>query len=117
MPEDMSKHITNHMNEYQFMTLRELSKNKAISQRELSRNLGISLGKVNYLINELLKAGYIKAKKFKNSNNKIAYMYILTPKGINTKIKQTQAFLQRKLEEYNRLEKEIASLRQELDET
>lgn len=107
MPEDMD--------EYQFLTLRELSKNEAISQRELSRNLGISLGKVNYLINELLRAGYIKAKKFKNSNNKIAYKYILTPKGITAKINQTQEFLKRKLEEYNRLQKEIEILRQESD--
>lgn len=105
MPEDMD--------EYQFLTLRELSKNEAISQRELSRNLGISLGKVNYLINELLRAGYIKAKKFKNSKNKIAYKYILTPKGIGAKLNQTQEFLKRKLEEYNRLQKEIEILRQE----
>lgn len=105
MPEDMDEH--------QFLTLRELSKNEAISQRQLSRNLSISLGKVNYLINELLRAGYIKVKKFKNSNNKIAYKYILTPKGISAKLHQTQEFLKRKLEEYNRLQKEIEILRQE----
>ena len=101
------------MDESQFKTLRELAKDGTLSQRDLSKKMGISLGKVNYLINELLKKGYIKAKRFKNSRNKIAYMYYLTPKGMSVKIKQTYIFLQRKLEEYERLKHEIEILRQE----
>jgi EPS-associated MarR family transcriptional regulator len=101
------------MDETQFKTLRELAKDGTLSQRDLSRRMGVSLGRANYLVNELVKKGYIKAKRFKNSRNKIGYMYILTPKGVSEKIAQTYRFLQRKLEEYDRLKQEIEMLRQE----
>jgi EPS-associated MarR family transcriptional regulator len=101
------------MDESQFKTLRELAKDGTLSQRDLSKRTGLSLGRVNYLVNALIGKGYIKAQRFKNSRNKIAYMYILTPKGVSEKIKQTYNFLQRKLEEYDRLKKEIETLMQE----
>ena len=101
------------MDESQFKTLRELAKDGTLSQRDLSKRIGLSLGRVNYLVNALIKKGYIKTQRFKNSRNKIGYMYILTPRGISEKIKQTYNFLQRKLEEYDRLKKEIETLRQE----
>ena len=101
------------MDESQFKTLRELAKDGTLSQRDLSRKMGMSLGRVNYLVNELLKKGYIKARRFKNSRNKIAYMYILTPRGVSEKITQTYHFLQRKLDEYDRLKQEIDVLRRE----
>lgn len=103
------------MDELQFRTLRELAKDGTLSQRDLSKRMGLSLGRVNYLVNELLRAGYIKASRFKNSRNKIAYMYILTPKGMSVKLAQTYNFLQRKLDEYHRLKKEIETLRQETE--
>jgi EPS-associated MarR family transcriptional regulator len=104
------------MDESQFNTLRELTIDGTLSQRELSQRMGLSLGKVNYVVNALLKKGYIKAKRFKNSKNKIAYMYIVTPKGISTKFTQTYNFLQRKLDEFERLKSEIEVLRLENEE-
>jgi EPS-associated MarR family transcriptional regulator len=101
------------MDESQFKTLRELAKDGTLSQRDLARRMGMSLGRVNYLVNALLKKGYIKAQRFKNSKKKIAYMYILTPRGASEKITQTYTFLQRKLEEYHSLKIEIEILRQE----
>jgi EPS-associated MarR family transcriptional regulator len=101
------------MDESQFKTLRELAKDGTLSQRDLSKRMGLSLGKVNYLVNALLEKGYIKARRFKNSRNKIGYMYILTPKGISEKVRQTYIFLHRKLEEFDRLKQEIEALRQE----
>jgi EPS-associated MarR family transcriptional regulator len=101
------------MDESQFKTLRELAKDGTLSQRDLAKRMGVSLGRVNYLVNELLKKGFIKAQRFKNSKHKIAYMYILTPKGVSEKVNQTYHFLQRKLDEYHRLKQEIEILRQE----
>lgn len=101
------------MDESQFRTLRELSKDGTLSQRDLSKRMGLSLGRVNYIVNALLKKGYIKVKRFKNSRNKIGYMYIITPMGISTKLMQTYDFLQRKIDEFERLRSEIEELRQE----
>ena len=101
------------MDESQFKTLRELSKDGTLSQRDLSRKMGLSLGRVNYLVNSLLKKGYLKARRFKNSRNKIGYMYIITPKGVSTKMTQTYNFLQRKTEEFEMLKREIEALQQE----
>jgi len=101
------------MNEAQFKTLRELSAEGTISQRDLSKKVGLSLGSVNYIMKELIKSGYVKAQRFKNSHNKAAYIYVLTPEGINARIKQTQYFLQLKMEEYEKLLKEIEELRKE----
>jgi EPS-associated MarR family transcriptional regulator len=104
------------MDETHFNTLRELARDGSLSQRELSRRMGLSLGRVNYVVNALLKKGFIKARRFKNAKNKIAYMYVLTPKGISTKLTHTYGFLQRKLEEFERLKKEIEMLRRETDQ-
>lgn len=95
------------MNESQFKTLRELSSEGAITQRELSRRLGLSLGSINYIIRALMEKGYIKAQRFKNSNNKLGYMYILTPEGMKQKLRQTHIFMKRKLEEYEQLKQEV----------
>ena len=104
------------MDESQFKTLRELAKDSTLSQRDLSKRVGLSVGRVNYLINALLEKGYIKAKRFKNAKNKIGYMYILTPEGVSERIVQTQAFLRKKTEDYKRLRKEIEMLeREQLD--
>lgn len=99
------------MNEAQFKTLRELSGEGEISQRDLSRRIGLSVGSVNFILKELIKKGFVKAQRFKNSNNKAAYIYVLTPQGINERVKQTQYFLQLKMKEYERLQKEIEELR------
>ena len=67
------------MNGHHLKLLKELSKDNKLSHRELSRKLGLSLGSVNYVVSNLVDAGLIRAKRFQNSKNKIAYMYILTP--------------------------------------
>jgi len=102
------------MNEFHFKILKELSENQTLSQRDLSKKLFASLGKVNYILNALIDKGMIKAKKFKNSKNKHAYMYILTPEGIKKKIELTHAFLKRKQEEYDTLKTEIEELNKEI---
>ncbi|MBI5076271.1 MAG: MarR family EPS-associated transcriptional regulator [Nitrospirae bacterium] len=99
------------MDETQFNTLRALAKDSTLSQRDLSQKMGLSLGRVNYIVNALLEKGYIKAERFKNSKNKMAYMYILTPKGVSEKLLQTRAFLARKSMEFEHLKQEIDLLR------
>ncbi|MCX5810086.1 MAG: MarR family EPS-associated transcriptional regulator [Proteobacteria bacterium] len=105
------------MNETEFKALKELSTDGAVSQRDLSKRVGLSLGGVNYIIKELIQKGYIKAQRFKNSNNKAAYIYAVTPQGINARVKQTQYFLQKKIEEYERLKMEIDELTKDNTET
>ncbi len=101
------------MNETEFKTLKELSADSMVSQRDLSKKIGLSLGGVNYIIKELIKKGYVKAQRFKNSNNKAAYVYAVTPKGLSARIQQTQYFLQVKVQEYERLKREIDELKKE----
>ena len=93
--------------------LREIERDPQITQRALARKLEISLGKINYLINELIKKGVIEIKNFKNSKNKLAYMYLLTPQGIKIKLELTQRFFVWKSQEYELLKKELERLQQE----
>ena len=102
--------------ELRYKLLRALEKNPNMSQRAIAKELGISLGKVNFCINALLEVGLIKAKNFKNSQNKIGYAYVLTPQGIEEKSNVTVRFLQRKLEEHAEIEAEINQIRKELSE-
>lgn len=100
--------------EHMLMILREISVNPQTTQRDLSLRLGMSLGKINFLVKALIKEGLIKADNFKNSKNKIGYLYYLTPQGIEEKSSITYRFLKRKLVEYEKLEEEILRLKQEL---
>ena len=95
------------MKESQFNALLEISAENEITQRALSSRLGLSLGSVNYIVKALIQKGYVKASSFKNSNNKIGYIYILTPEGVKEKVCQTEAFMLRKQEEYERLKAAI----------
>jgi len=95
--------------------LKELAKDKTLSQRDLSKKLGLSLGKVNYVLNALIDKGLVKAEKFKNSKNKLAFMYILTPKGIKKKMELTYHFLERKMHEFDNLRIEIEELKKDLE--
>jgi EPS-associated MarR family transcriptional regulator len=99
----------------QLRTLRELAKAGDLSQRELSRKIGLSLGSANYAVNALLKQGYIEVVRFKNSRNRLAYRYVLTPHGLRAKAAGTCVFLRRRIEEYDNLKKEIEALKEELD--
>ncbi|MCG3189258.1 MAG: hypothetical protein LKCHEGNO_01549 [Burkholderiaceae bacterium] len=95
--------------------LRLLAARPELSQRELSRALGISLGKTHYVLHALLDKGLVKARNFKRSDNKMAYAYVLTPAGLRQKLHMTRAFLSRKEAEFEALQRTIIMLRNELD--
>jgi len=97
--------------------LRILETNPQISQRELSEALGVSLGKTNYCLKALLDKGLIKIQNFRNSKNKLAYSYLLTPHGIEQKAHMTLRYLQKKTQEYDLLRLEIVELKREIEET
>ncbi len=101
--------------ETRYRLLKLLGPNPHLSQREVAKELGISLGKVNYCLRALVEKGWIKAANFKNSKNKSAYMYLLTPRGIEAKARVTTQFLHRKVREYEALRTEIEQLRNEAD--
>ena len=103
------------MDENHLKALKELDRNGKISQRELSRKVGLSLGRINFVVNSLIGKGYVKAQRFRNSNNKLAYMYVLTPSGIRKKTETLKAFIVRKTREHERLLQEIEELRREVD--
>ncbi len=96
-----------------FGILRLLSASPSRTQREMARELGMSLGKANYLLNSLLDKGFIKVKNFRNSSNKRGYAYLLTPEGVAAKAELTRRFLARKIEEFDALRLEIEILRGE----
>ena len=99
-----------------YRVLRLIGEQPEISQRELARSLGVSLGKTHYLMKALLEKGLVKADNFRRSDNKLAYAYLLTPKGITAKLELTRAFLRLKEGEYQSALEEIARLRKELQE-
>jgi len=99
--------------EVRYHLLRLLEANPEMSQRAVARELGISLGKVNYCLQALVRKGFVKASNFKNSNNKAAYMYLLTPRGIEQKARLALEFLAIKMREYERLRVEIEEIRSE----
>lgn len=93
--------------------IKELETNPQATQRHLSRKLSISLGKINFFVNALIDKGVIEAKNFKNAKNKLAYMYLLTPKGIKAKFMLTRKFFTWKTQEYNKLRRELSVLKKE----
>jgi EPS-associated MarR family transcriptional regulator len=96
-----------------YKLMRLLETNPQLSQRDVARELGISLGKVNYCLRALVQRGWVKVTNFTNSRNKAAYMYLLTPRGIEAKAKITVRFLQAKMREYEALRVEIEQIRNE----
>lgn len=100
--------------EIHYRLMRALERNPRLSQRELARELGISLGKANYCLKALIEKGLVKARNFSSNPNKMGYAYILTPSGIEEKASITMRFLRRKVDEYERLEREIEHLRREV---
>jgi EPS-associated MarR family transcriptional regulator len=93
--------------------LRKLESNPEFTQRELSRGMGVSLGKVNYCMKKLTEKGWVKLTNFSHNPNKMGYAYLLTPSGIEEKSRLTFSFLKRKLIEYEVLKKEINALQLE----
>jgi len=96
--------------------LRKLESNPHFTQRELSREMGVSLGKVNYCMKKLTEKGWVKLTNFTHNPNKMSYAYLLTPQGIEEKSRLTFSFLKRKIVEYEILKKEINTLKLESEE-
>lgn len=101
--------------ELRYQLLRCLEQNPALTQRELAKELGISLGKANYCIKALIEKGWVKVGNFRHNQNKLGYAYLLTPKGLEEKAVVTLSFLKRKQQEYNALVAELEALHQEVD--
>ena len=94
-----------------FRVMRILQQNPDLTQRELAKKLGISVGGVNYCLRALMEKGMVKMKNFATSKNKFGYVYVLTPTGMAEKAAITQRFLQRKMDEYVALKAEIEDLK------
>lgn len=99
--------------EIRYRMLKALDGNPQLSQRDLAKILGISLGKANYCLRALITRGWVKARNFQKSDNKRAYAYLLTPRGIEAKARVTLQFLRYKLREYEMVRSEIKELKQE----
>lgn len=97
---------------YQLLSL--LEDNPELSQRDLAGKLGMSLGKTNYCVRALIDKGWVRIRNFRNSRNKSAYLYKLTPAGVKEKVRVTRRFLALKLEEHAELTFQIEQLRHEL---
>ena len=100
--------------EIHYRILRLLEAQPDISQRQIAKALGVSLGKTNYCVQALLHKGWIKAENFKNSRNMIRYAYLLTPEGIERKTTIAVRFLKRKTAEFEAIKREVEQLRQEV---
>lgn len=99
--------------EYRYKILKRLASEPEISQRELAKDLGISLGKMNYCLKALIERGWVKANNFRNNQNKKAYIYLLTPRGVEEKSRITVQFLKSKIAEYEILKEDLENLQRE----
>ena len=95
--------------------LRLLDADPSLTQRGLSRALGLSLGKTHYVLHALLDKGLVKIGNFRRSDRKLAYAYVLTPAGLREKLRLTRTFLSRKESEFLQLQTVIAELRADLE--
>ena len=98
----------------QLHILKIVEEQPEISQRQLAERLGVSLGKINYLLRALLDKGHIKAGNFLRAEDKLKYAYLLTPEGMSAKLQLTRSYLARKEQEYLAMKAEIESMRDEL---
>ena len=103
-----------HKSDTEYTILKILKDNPKMTQRQMAKELGLSLGKTNYVIRALIDKGWVKLSNFRRSDNKLGYIYLLTPEGMSEKTILAQNFLKRKSEEYNRLKEEIEMLKNEL---
>jgi EPS-associated MarR family transcriptional regulator len=94
--------------------LRRLYETPDVSQRTLAKELGISLGSINFCFKALVDKGWVKMQNFSQSKQKMGYAYLLTPTGLAEKSVLTSRFLKRKLEEYEVLSAEIEQLKAEI---
>src|SRR6266513_1213628 len=101
--------------EIRYRLLKCLAEHPGLSQRQLAQELGISVGKANYCVRALIDKGLLKVRNFQRSDRKSAYLYVLTRKGLEAKVKATRAFLARKMAEYGTIEQEIRRLTAEIE--
>lgn len=104
-----------HEQEIRYRLLKLLSEDSSLSQREMSRRMGISLGKLNYCVRELARKGFLKIHRFKGSSKKTKYVYVLTPRGLEEKARITVSFLKRKVREYEEIKRQIRELSVEIE--
>jgi len=102
--------------EIRYRLLKLLENNPNMTQRQMAGEMGLSLGKFNYCLKELVKKGIVKIDRFTTSDNKAGYMYVLTPHGIEEKAKITVSFLRRKMKEYEEIKNQIKELAGEVDQ-
>ena len=113
----MTTRLRKQQEDTNFRILRKLEENPSLTQRELAKSLGLSLGGLNYCLQALLDKGVVKMHNFQTSQRKVAYAYLLTPSGITEKAALTGRFLKRKMEEYEALKAEIDALQLEAAQT
>ena len=106
---------TNDDYEIRYRIFKLLGDDPNFTQRQMAAKMGISLGKFNYCLNELVKKGFVKINRFKSSQNKAAYMYILTPHGLEEKTKITVNFLKRKIQEFDEIKRQIQEIAHEAE--
>jgi len=99
--------------EITYKLLKSIDENPSQSQRELSKSLGVSLGKLNYCLKALMDKGLVKANNFRKNPHKVGYLYLLTPDGMEEKTKVTVRFLKKKVQEYEQLKQDIEQLQKE----
>ena len=118
MSKKTTKNIDNeNIKDHDYLIMKYLNDTQKTSQRQLSQSLNISLGKVNYILKALIDKGIVKARNFTNNDNKRAYAYYLTAKGLQEKTKLAFSFFQRKSKEYDRLKRELIELEKEIENT
>lgn len=100
---------------HHYKLLKLIEANPAIQQREMAKAIGVSLGKVNYCLQALVQKGLVKMDNFRRNDNKLTYIYLLTPSGIEAKARLTVSFLKHKLVEYEAIRNEIEELRLEAE--
>ena len=100
--------------EISYNLLKILSRDADLTQREIAKRMGVSLGKANYRLSGFAKKGFIKIQRFNESKTKIRYLYILTPKGIEEKARLTIRFFRHKLMKYEQIRQQIEELSREI---
>jgi EPS-associated MarR family transcriptional regulator len=108
---------TQFQEDIRFWVMQRLQETSDLNQRELAKELGISLGSINYCLQALVEKGWVKMQNFGHSRNKLGYAYLLTPTGIAEKTALTSRFLNRKMKEYEALREEIEALKAQLPES
>jgi len=109
--------VNNHLEqEIRYRLLKLLCEERGLTQRDMAKRMGISLGKMNYCLSELAGKGLIKIQRFKSAKKKRPYAYVLTPDGLEIKARLTVSFLQRKIKEYDHIKQQIRDLTAEAEE-